>query len=423
MIIGIDASRANRKHRTGTEWYAYHLIREFALQDKKNEYILYTDNPLRGGLLDLTKNDESEIENKIKYDNEGYQVLKSPHNNFKAKILKWPFKYFWTLGGLSLEMVFNKPDALFVPSHALPLVRPKKTLITIHDIGFLKDSSLFGIDEIGPDVFSFKKIISFFVRIFTLGKYGANSLDYLKWSTKYALKKASNVITVSEFSKKEIETFYKVKKGKLTVVHNGYDKKLYKKINNEEKLKFVLDNLGIEQPYIFYIGRLEKKKNTSALIEAYAIMRDRKINNHKLLLVGDASYGYDEAKYMTREFDLVDDIIMPGWLDEDIVPYLYNGASLFILPSKYEGFGIPLLQAMACGTPIIAANTSSIPEVAKDAAHYFNPDYSLSIADSMCEVLNKPELREKLIKNGYERVKEFGWGRTAKKTLDILLEK
>ena len=152
-------------------------------------------------------------------------------------------------------------------------------------------------------------------------------------------------------------------------------------------------------------------------------MRDHKINNHKLLLVGDASYGYDEAKYMTREFDLVDDIIMPGWLDEDIVPYLYNGASLFILPSKYEGFGIPLLQAMACGTPIIAANTSSIPEVAKDAAHYFNPDYSLSIADSMCEVLNKPELREKLIKNGYERVKEFGWGRTAKKTLDILLEK
>ena len=208
---------------------------------------------------------------------------------------------------------------------------------------------------------------------------------------------------------------------KLEVVKNGFDHNLYKKITPSEKVDKALEDIGIEKPYIFYIGRLEKKKNTPALIEAYAFLKEKhKDIKHKLLLVGNASYGYDETKYMIREFDLVDDVIIPGWLEEDIIPYLYNGASLFVFPSKYEGFGIPILEAMACGTPVIASNSSSIPEVAGKAAQYFNPDFSLSIAEVMYKTLTNDELRKTMIDSGFKQAAKFSWEKCAKSTLDII---
>ncbi len=422
MIIGIDVSRANKKHKTGTEWYAYYLIRNFAQIDSTNEYILYTNSPLEGGLLNL--NDDyknSNKDEKVIYDQEGYQVLKSPHNNFKAKILRWPFKYFWTLGGLSLEMLLHKPDVLFIPSHVLPIIHPKKSFVTIHDIGFMKDSSLFGRDEIGPDKMNIKCLINIIVRIITFGKYGANSFDYLRWSTNYALKKAYKIITVSNFSKQELLDNCNFNENKLSVVYNGYNSELYKRIENKEVLNSVLKKYGIEQPYFFYIGRLEKKKNIVVLIEAFAILHDKyKDFKYKLVLVGDASYGYDEIKYMIREFDLVDDIIMPGWLEEDVLPFFYSGATAFIFPSKYEGFGIPLLQAMACGTPIAASKTSSIPEVAGEAAVYFNPKYSLSLAECIYKLINNKELSQKITDKGFLRIKNFSWKKCAQETHEII---
>ncbi len=424
MIIGIDASRANKQHKTGPEWYAYYLIRNFALIDSKNEYILYTNRPLEDGLLDLDedykKNSGSKKVETV-YDKEGYQILNSPHNNFKAKILTWPCKYFWTLGGLSIEMFLRKPDVLFIPSHVLPIVRPKKSIVTIHDIGFIKDHSFFAKDKIGPDVMKARWLINKIVKIFTLGKYGANSYDYFRWSTKFALKYAACVIAVSNFSKNELLSHCKFDKTKIKVIHNGYNSKLYKKIDDAETVNSILSEYGIEQPYFFYIGRLDKKKNIASLVEAYAILCDKyKDINHKLVLVGDANFGYDEIKYMTREFDLVNDVIMPGWIDEEIIPYLYSGASAFVFPSKYEGFGIPLLQAMACGVPVAASKISSIPEVAGEAAVYFNPEYSLSIAEAMYRVVSDKELVEWLIDKGQKRVKNFSWEKCAKETLEII---
>jgi hypothetical protein len=116
MIIGIDASRANRGHKSGTEWYSYYLIKNLACIDDKNEYILYTDKPLIGGLLNLEKEDIGEEfykDEKIKFDKNGFQIIKSPYNNFKAKVLKWPFVFFWTLGRLSMEMLLRRIDVLF----------------------------------------------------------------------------------------------------------------------------------------------------------------------------------------------------------------------------------------------------------------------------------------------------------------------
>src|SRR3989344_6863066 len=144
MIIGIDASRANRQRKSGTEWYAYYLIRALAAADRQNQYILYADQPLTNGLVDLNPiTDQAEVKLKTHLDRANRQILISPHHNFSGQILHWPFKYLWTQGRLSWEMLRLCPDILFIPAHTLPVIHPRKSLVTIHDIGFITQAKLY----------------------------------------------------------------------------------------------------------------------------------------------------------------------------------------------------------------------------------------------------------------------------------------
>jgi glycosyltransferase involved in cell wall biosynthesis len=427
MVIGIDASRANRTHKSGTEWYSYYLIRCLAKLDKDNQYILYTDQPLNGGLADLTTEqyfDNGEENNLPNFDRNGFQIIKSPYNNFKAKILKWPFNFFWTQGRMSLEMIFSRPDILFIPAHALPIIHPKKSIVTIHDIGFERDRRLYSKNEIGPIGVKKRILLNFFVRIFTLGKFGANTLDYLHWSTRYAINHAHKIITVSNFTKIELEQYYKADKDKISVIHNGYNEHIFKKINDENKIKNVLAKYGINDKYILYVGRIERKKNTPALIEAFSIAREKNKNiKQKLVLVGDASYGYDETNYMINEYAVGNEVILPGWVKEEDLPYFYNGADAYIFPSNYEGFGIPLLQAMACGVPIAASCGTSIPEVVGEAAIFFDSYDAYSIAKIIEKILTDEILRKKLVKAGLARIDNFSWEKCAKETWQLIAER
>ena len=161
MLIGIDASRANRKFKSGTEWYSFYIIRWLAKIDDKNQYILYTDKPLTGLMLDLISDEfNNECGYEVKYENNGWQKILSPYNNFRAKILKWPYNFLWTQGRLSLEMLLNKPDVLFIPSHTLPVIHPKNSIVTIHDVGFKRVARLYDHNKIGPDNKGGKKIIN-----------------------------------------------------------------------------------------------------------------------------------------------------------------------------------------------------------------------------------------------------------------------
>lgn len=424
MVIGIDASRANRPHRTGTEWYSYYLIKWMAELDSENQYILYTDTPIQGDLLNLNNPELTEINysNQIEFDEKGFQKIKCPHNNFKAKVLNWPFRYLWTQGRLSIEMIFNKPDILFIPSHTLPIIYPKKSAVTIHDIGFMREKYLYDNKIIGPENSTIRWCLNFLVSILTLGRYRATSMDYLCWSTNFALKHAKKIITVSNFSKQEILDVYGADSEKIKVIYNGYNTQIFNNRCEESEISRVLKKYGLTRPYILYVGRLEKKKNTPALIEAYCLLKeDNKKINHKLLLIGNASYGYDEVNYTIREFGLEHDVVMPGWIEEADMKYIYCGASIFVFPSKYEGFGIPLLQAMACGVPIAASWESSIPEIAEDVAVLFNPNSSRSIAQAINQLLSDDDLRQKAIENGNERIKLFSWKKSAQETLDLLI--
>ncbi len=424
MKIGIDASRANREHKSGTEWYSYYLIRKLAQLDSKNQYILYTDKPLRGELLDLRKegtNLES-AKREVTFDKKGYQEIKSPHNNFKAKVLNWPFSFFWTLGRLSLEMIFNKPDVLFIPAHSIPLVYPQKTLATIHDVAFYKSNFLYRSESIGPEKRVFKKLINFLVRVFTLNKYRASSLDYLKWSTNFTLKHASRIISVSESTRQDILDVYKVDPQKISVVYNGFNKRVYNESNfNRKKQEEVLEKYGLERPFLLYVGRLEKKKNVPLLIEAFAKVKDDNPDmDLNLVLAGDAGYGYDEVIYNIAGLDLYSQVYMPGWVDEEDMICLYSAASAFIFPSRHEGFGIPILQAFACRIPVTASCIPPFQEIGKKAILYFNPIDRKEMARAISSVVTDEKLREELIKKGSERVKKFSWEKCAQDTLEVI---
>jgi len=399
MIIGIDASRANLKRRTGTEWYSFYLIKELAKLDQDNKYILYLDQEPRDDLKKVILN----------------------NHNFKFKILKWPLPFFWTLGRLSLEMLFKAPDILFVPAHALPFFSPKKTMTTIHDIAFIKDGKLYRQEKLKINAL-FAKLICLIVKVLTLGKYKASSLDYLNWSTKRALRKAKTIISVSNYTKKEILKHYGSKyASKIQVVHNGYNNKLYKKIENQDKINNILTQYGLEKPYFLYVGRLEKKKNTPLLLEALAIARENRPDlDLKLALVGSASFGFDEVKYVIEQFNLTRHIYIPGWILEKDMPYIFCGATVFVFPTQHEGFGIPVLQAMACQVPTISSDLEVLREVAKDSVLYFNPQRADDLALKMIEIYEDSQLRKDLIKKGKERVKHFSWQKTAQETFILL---
>lgn len=403
MLIGIDASRANLKNKTGTEWYSFYLIKNLAIIDQKNKYRLYLDRPISRDLLDAIKGNP----------------------NFSYKILGWPISSFWTLGRLSLEMFFKSPDVLFVPAHGIPLIHPRHTVNTIHDIAFLRESIVYRSESPKASTKSRRRIIRYFIRFISFGRHDGNSLDYLKWSTAFALRHARRIISVSHFTKSEIIEFYpKVKENKIIVVHNGYDTKLFRQINNPEKVDSVLKKYDLVKPYFLYVGRLERKKNTPYLIESLSIVRSEHPEiKEKLVLIGNASYGFDEVKYSIEEFDLGREVLMPGWVDEEDLPYIFNGASAFIFPTRHEGFGIPVIEALASGVPTAASNLPVIHEIAGDSVLYFDYQSKREIADAMIKIISDEKLRVDLVAKGLQQAQQFSWLECARMTLEVLENK
>ncbi|MDD3711206.1 MAG: glycosyltransferase family 1 protein [Patescibacteria group bacterium] len=399
MTIGIDASRANRDFKTGTEWYSYYLITNLVKIDKENKYILYSDKPLNRAFL-----------NDLDLDN---------NKNVKVKVLEWPFKYFWTMGRLSLEMIFRRPDVLFVPAHSLPLFFPKKTINTIHDIAFISNQSIYGQEVLSSSSNRVDKFLRFLVKIFTLGRYNFKSIDYLKWSTKFALKRARKIITVSHFTKNDIlKNYKKVKVDKIKVVYNGFPNNIYHLISDEASMNNVLRRYGIEEPFLLYIGRMERKKNIYNLIEGFAYFKENnKDSREKLVLIGSAGFGYDEMRYMIEELCLENDVIILGWVDEVDLPFIFNKAQIFIFPSLYEGFGIPVLQAMACGAPVLLSNIEVLQEVAQDNALFFDRFDPIDLSEKISNILNNEDLRRELISKGLSHSKNFSWEKCARETL------
>lgn len=400
MVVGIDASRANLEERTGTEWYAFFLIKYFIkLMPYSYKVVLYTKEPLRNDFGSLP-------------------------SNFTNKVLNWPPKFLWTQIRLAYEMLVSKPDILFVPAHTIPIIHPNNTITTIHDVGFEREAQLYDTKRISKNSSLSGIVIGALVRLFTLGKYSNTELDYHRFSARFALKHAKKIITVSDFSKKEIVKIYNAHEKNIVVVHNGYDAVHFHNNVHKDEEKTIRQIVGSGDDYMLTIGRLGWKKNTLNIVKAFGEYKKNNPESRiKLVMIGNKDFGYTNVKEIIEKYTIAHDLVLPGWVDVIRYSHLLRGSKIFIFPSKYEGFGVPLLEAMACGVPIITSNIASMPEVCEGAAHYVDPDDVRDISKGMRTILSNKAYRVALVEKGLERVKEFSWKYTAEKTLTHIIDR
>ncbi|KAA0207046.1 glycosyltransferase family 1 protein [Candidatus Uhrbacteria bacterium] len=375
MRIGIEASRANRPVKTGVEWYAWHVIQGMKElpEAARHEFWLYTNDPLKNGLA-------------------------TGPSNWKERRLPWPPKYLWTQARLSWEMVRRAPGVLFVPAHVLPAVSPKKSVVTIHDVGFKRF----------PEVY--KKI----------------QVAYHEITTRDIVRRRARIITVSEFCKREIVELYGADPEKIFVTPLGLDHERFVPQVASRKSQ-VAEKYGIKGPYLLFVGRIDKKKNLPVLVKAFDMIADE-YPEIELVLAGTfsgpsglATTGAEDLKRVIRHSKFAARIKLLGYLDEADKPALLSAAAAYVQPSIYEGFGLPPLEAMACGTPAICANAASLPEViGKGNALFFAPKHPDELAEAIRNLLASDELRRELVEKGLARAKEYDWRRTAAETLRML---
>ena len=358
MIIGVDTSQAAREKKTGIEYLSSQLILSLVEIDHKNNYLLFSN-------LRLSPAFQSK--------------------NFKPVFL--PFRKFWHKFRLPLALLKYKPNIFLEIGYMLPDFSPKKTICFVHDLA----------SKIFPDA------------------YSARDKMILDLSFRRAAK-AAVIIFISKNTQKDYEKFYPGFKNRSYVIYPGYDTELYKTISNPK------DVLNINSSYILYLGRLESRKNVKNLVLAYKLFRKKTKLTPKLVLAGKEGFGFADVEAEINKLDarIKNDIIVPGYITEKDLPHLYAGADLFLFPSLYEGFGIPILEAMACGTPAACSKTSSLPEAGGEAVAYFDPENPSEIANSINTVLTNSALRTKMISAGKVQVKKFSYKKMAKEVLAVI---
>ncbi len=235
------------------------------------------------------------------------------------------------------------------------------------------------------------------------------------------LKKVDMVITVSESTKRDLIKYMSVPETKIKTIYQGVDTEMYKVLPTSH-IESIRRKYQLDFPYILYVGNIEPKKNIPTLLKAFSAISQGSKNDYRLVIVGKKLWKYQPTLDTVRVLNLQDRVIFLGYVPENDLPGIYNAASLFVFPSLYEGFGRPLLEAMMCGVPVIASNTSSIPEVVGDAGITVDPYDISALAMAINQVLTDDELRTTLIKKGLERAKLFSWQKCAEETLAVYEE-
>lgn len=243
----------------------------------------------------------------------------------------------------------------------------------------------------------------------------------LRLSLNKTVKRADRIITVSEFSKNEILTFYKYPEKNIVVIPNGVDTRIFNTDISGERIVSVKKHYGLNDKYILYLGMIEPRKNIEKLIQAYYIASYGK-DFPQLVIAGGKGWLYESIFKTAKELDIDDKIIFTGYVQDELKPALIAGAHFFCFPSLYEGFGMPVLEAMACGVPVLTSNVSSLPEIAGDAAVLIDPLSVEDIAKGLNDICHDAELRENCVKRGLERVKIYDWQIIAERTYEVYKE-
>lgn len=364
MVIGIDASRAVSGQRTGTEAYAFFLTEALiplACQ-RGHQLRLYFNHPPT---------------------NDCY--LKG--SNVEWAVIPWP--RLWTHLRLASELHRRPPDLFFTPAHVIPVTYRRPSVATVHDLGY----------HYFPEAHTRRQVA------------------YLRWSTRHNARRSRRVIADSQATKDDLIRFYRVDPAKISIIYPGTDPGL-RRIAEEEQLGRVLRKYGITPPYVLYIGTLQPRKNLTRLVQAFAESGIR----HQLVIAGKAGWLADPilATVFGYQSPVTNNIVLPGFVDDRDKAALISRADALLYPSLYEGFGFPVLEGNACGTPVLCSNTSSLPEIAGDAALLVDPTSVEAMSAAIERIVNDSELREELVKKGYQNVARYTWQNTAQRVLDTL---
>lgn len=380
MQIAIDIRCLMNPNYSGVAQYTYNLLDNLFQIDKKNQYKLFYNSS-----QDITAN-----------------LPKFEHPNVEFYGFKYPNKLlnaaFLFLNYPEIEKMINGCDFFFIPNpNFCALTATSKKIITIHDLSF----------ELYPEFFSLKqRLWHKFIRIRELAQ------------------KSSKIIADSENTKNDLLKIYELPAEKIKVIYPGLNHDFYRILDKTlpefEKLKTKYD---LPKNFIFYLGTIEPRKNIIGIIEAFNLAKARN-PEHKdrhLVIAGNKGWKFKNIFTTAAKSPYADQIHFIGYIPEEHKPYLYNLADLFIFPSFYEGFGLPVLEAQACGLPVITSINSSFLEVVANSAYLVNPDNITEISRAINEILVNSELKQSLIDKGLLNSQRFSWQKCAEETLNYLI--
>lgn len=360
MLIGIDANEANlTPNRVGINQYAFDLLHALNnLHQNRHHFVVYLKTP---PLPDLPQ----------------------PGPALSYRVI--PFPKLWTQTRLPVDLFFHspRPDVFLSLTHYAPRWCPVPSVVSIMDLGFL-DS---------PQQFT------------------THDFNQLKSWTAYSVRHAAKIIAISEFTKTAVISAYHTSPSDIEVIYPSFDDQLFHPTSQPE----VLAKYSISAPYFLFLGSLRPSKNIEGLITAFASL---KFDRYSLVIAGKKGWLYDQIFRRVADLHLEDKIIFTGFVPEAEVPVLMTMAAAFVMPSFVEGFGIPVLEAMACGTPVVISKIASLPEVAGEAGIYVDPHSTVSIAAGLATAVGPK--RRQFVTGGLHRVKSFSWTSSAAKTLEVL---
>ena len=366
MPIGIDA-HAIGAQQGGNETYIRNLIMALAALDQENQYTLYFSVA------------------------QAAEAWRNRHANFDVRLLPPPTPLVRVPLALALELRRRPVDVLHVQYTAPPFCRAP-VVTTIHDLAF----------EHLPETFTRR------------GK------AQLRLTVRRTARQAAQILTVSEFSRQDIINTYRLPPDRITVTHNGCEAQFTPQPASDREAETIRQKFGITRDYLLAVGSVQPRKNLVRLLRAYAMVREQQPNFQlQLVIVGRQLWLYREVLREIKQQNFAADVIVTGYAIDEDLPALYRSAVALVYPSLFEGFGLPPLEAMACGTPVITSASSSLPEVVGNAALLVNPYEEADLAQAIWKLANDVTLRAQLRQAGIQQARQFTWRAAAEKTLAI----
>jgi glycosyltransferase involved in cell wall biosynthesis len=366
MRVAIDARKL---HDFGIGTYTRNLLRHLARIDGDSEYVL------------LCQQSDLEVGSQL---GPNFRTVLEPSPSYS---IREQFHVPWVL-------YRERPDVFHAPHYVLPPAAQCRSVVTIHDC----------IHLMFPQYLRHRAAYA-----------------YARLSMWMAVRRSHRILTVSEASKRDIIHFFNVPPEKIVVVYNAIDER-FRRAPAEEDVARVRERYQLAQGFVLYVGNIKPHKNLVRLIEAYDMLRHRGFDDLKLLIIGDEISKLPALRRAVHKHKLHKHVRFLGYLPDETLAVLYRLAELFVFPSLYEGFGLPPLEAMACGTPVVTSNVSSLPEVTGDAAVLVDPYEVESIAEGMERVLTNPALSAELRTKGMARAREFSWERSVARTRELYQE-